>query len=541
MMSLNKIFSAALATALSAAPAFAGTLSLKLGDIKSLRGSGVSAEQISNAGVVPTFQGARVIPAKFKREQGPAGQVDDDAPPPNIQVKHLKKLIGGIQELQNDALGKEYVSQLGAGMHPSELQRLGERLSQLDKMSVDGITSDKWDIVVDSMLESAKKTYDPAKANWPEVVDNMLKEAYASLKDPFSVFMNPMESAALVKSMSGGGYSGIGAQVAENPKGVTLDLIFPGSPAEKAGLKDGDVVTAINGADMAGKTTNEVVERMVGKTGTKVTLSIERGGVKIPDVTVTRGAIKRPNMFSENLGNGIGYVYWSQFTDNSDAEVVGALDALKGQGVTKVILDVRANPGGNVGAVAEIASEFLVDNQEILTFRRQGQIATTFKADGDGKFKDMQVAVLVNEHSASASEILAMALKDTHRAYIVGGQTYGKGVAQSVLPGVQELLIPTPQGVQQAQIPTGRIAKVTSERWHGPGGGSIDAQRDPNTGAYIPGTGGVIPTEPVAVTKDEEAAVMKQMMRKLYGGAVANPVQDKVLEKAVDLLSRSAS
>lgn len=540
MTLINRLFAAALAVTLSCAPAFAGPLSLKLGDIKTLRGSGVSMDRISGAPAVPVFQGARVVPAKFTREMGPAGQEDDGGQPPNINQEHFKKLIGGIRELQNDALGEEYVKQLGAGMHPSELQRLGSRLVQLDKMSVDGITGEQWNTVVDSMLASAKKTYAPAKANWPEVVDNMLKEAYASLKDPFSVFMNPMESAAMLKSMSGGGYSGIGAQVAEDPKGVKLDLIFPDSPAEKAGLKDGDVVTAINGVDMAGKTTNEVVERMVGKTGTPVTLSIERGGAKIPDVVVTRGVIKRPNMYSENLGNGVGYVYWSQFSDNSDAEVLGAVAALKGQGVTKVVLDVRANPGGNVGAVAEIVSEFLLDKQEILTFRRQGRIASTFRTDGDGKFKDMQLALLVNGHSASASEIIALAFKDLKRGYVVGSRTYGKGVAQSVLPGVQDLLIPTPQGVQQAQIPTGRIGKVTSERWHGPSGDWIDGKRDPETGAILPGTGGVIPNVAVSVTEDEERAVAKQIMRKLYGGTVANPVQDKVLDKAVELLSRDA-
>ncbi|MFH2202667.1 MAG: S41 family peptidase [Elusimicrobiota bacterium] len=540
MTLINRLFAAALAVTLSCAPAFAGPLSLKLGDIKTLRGSGVSMDRISGAPAVPVFQGARVVPAKFTREMGPAGQEDDGGQPPNINQEHFKKLIGGIRELQNDALGEEYVKQLGAGMHPSELQRLGSRLVQLDKMSVDGITGEQWNTVVDSMLASAKKTDAPAKANWPEVVDNMLKEAYASLKDPFSVFMNPMESAAMLKSMSGGGYSGIGAQVAEDPKGVKLDLIFPDSPAEKAGLKDGDVVTAINGVDMAGKTTNEVVERMVGKTGTPVTLSIERGGAKIPDVVVTRGVIKRPNMYSENLGNGVGYVYWSQFSDNSDAEVLGAVAALKGQGVTKVVLDVRANPGGNVGAVAEIVSEFLLDKQEILTFRRQGRIASTFRTDGDGKFKDMQLALLVNGHSASASEIIALAFKDLKRGYVVGSRTYGKGVAQSVLPGVQDLLIPTPQGVQQAQIPTGRIGKVTSERWHGPSGDWIDGKRDPETGAILPGTGGVIPNVAVSVTEDEERAVAKQIMRKLYGGTVANPVQDKVLDKAVELLSRDA-
>ena len=116
-----------------------------------------------------------------------------------------------------------------------------------------------------------------------------------------------------------------------------------------------------------------------------------------------------------------------------------------------------------------------------------------------------------------------------------------KGVAQSVLPGVQDLLIPRPQGVQQAQIPTGRVAKVTSERWHGPSGDWIDGQRDPKDGHILPGTGGVVPTEPVSVTEDEEKAVMKQIMRKLYGGAVSNPVQDKVLDKALDLLTRSPS
>lgn len=539
MTTINKFFAAVLTVALAAGPACAGSLSLRLGDIKSLRGSGVPQSMIDDGTPAPSFRGAAVFPVKYKREEGP-GALDEDAPPPNFKEEHVMKLIKGIQAIQSDALGSEFVDQMGAGMHPSELARLGDRLVQLDKISVDGMTGDRWNVVVDAMLDSAKKTYEPAKANWPEVVDNMLKEAYSGLKDPFSVFMNPAESAALLKSMSGSGYSGIGAQLADDAQGVKLDLIFPDSPAERAGLLDGDVVTAVNGAAMAGKSTTEAVERIVGKTGTEVTLSIVRGGQAIADVVVTRGAIKRPNFLSENLGNGLGYVYWSQFSNNADTEVLGAVAALKGQGVTKIILDVRNNPGGNVDSVAEIASEFLTDQQEILTFRRQGKIASTFKTDGDGKFKDMQLALLTNGNSYSASEILALAFKDLKRGIIVGSRTGGKGVAQSVLPGVQEILVPTPRGVQQAQIPTGRIGKVTSDRWHGPAGGWIDAQRDPKDGSMIKGTGGVIPTVAVSVTEDEERAVAKQIMRRLYGGAVANPVQDKVLDKAVELLSRDA-
>ena len=538
MIMINKLFATTLTIALSAGPAFASVLPLKLGDIKSLRG--MSEERISNATLVPSFNGAPVQQIDYKREPGP-GALDDNAAPPSLKQEHMIKIVKGLQELQKEVLGEAFVNQLGAGLHPSELARLGDRLVQLDKVSVDGISSDQWNVVADSMLASAKKTYEPAKANWSEVVDNMLKEAYSSLKDPFSVYMNPAESAALLKSMSGGGYSGIGAQVADDPKGVKLDLIFPDSPAEKAGLEDGDIVTAINGADMAGQTTTEVVKRMVGKTGTPVTLSIERDGKKIKDVVVTRGAIKRPNLLSENMGNGIGYVYWSSFSDNSEKEVIAAVDALKGQGVTKIILDVRNNPGGRVDAVAEIASEFFTDKQEILTFRRQGKIASTFRTDGDGKFKDMQLALLINGNSYSASEILALAFKDVKRGFVIGATTGGKGVAQSVLPGVQDELIETQQGVRRIQVPTGRIGKITSDRWHGPNGGWIDGKRDPQTGAILPGTGGVVPTVAVSVTEDEERAVAKQIMRKMYGGKITNPVQDKSLEKAVELLSRDAS
>ncbi len=540
-MMTNKLFATLLTTTLAAAPAFAGSLSLRLGDIKTLRNSGISQGSISDAALVPSFQGARVIPADYKREAGP-GVVDPDAPPPNLGKSHYQKLALGIRSIESEAIGEDVLQQIGSSLSSYELQRLLDRMVQLDKMSVDGMAAPRWTAVIDKMIATGKEKFEPAKANWPEVVDLMIKEAYGGLKDPFSQFMNPKESAAMVKSMSGGGYSGIGAQLAEDPKGIKLDLIFPNSPAEAAGLKDGDIVTHVNGVSIAGKSTGEAVKRIVGKAGTKVTLTVERGGATAKDIDVTRGNISRPNVLAENLGNGMGYVYFGGFNDGTDAQVIGEIDKLKGQGVTKMILDVRGNPGGRVDVVAEIASEFLLDKQQILTFRRQGKISSKFTTDGDGQFKDMELVVLVNGNSYSASEILALTMKDLKRGAVVGSTTGGKGTAQSVMVGQQKTLIETPQGVAQMTQPTGRIGKVTSERWHGPKGGSIDGERDPNNGSIVPGTGGVVPTVEVKVSEDEERAVMKQLYRKMYGAKPKAPiVEDKVLEKAKEILSRDAS
>jgi C-terminal peptidase prc len=538
---INKILSTALTLSLGAVPAFAGSLSLKLGDIKTLRGSGVSPDRISNATLVPSFKSApaQIVPVDYKREPGP-GVVDPNGPPPNLKKEHFIQLSKGVEGIESEAIGEQALQQIGSSLTPHELQRLLNRMVQLDKMAVDPIAGSKWTTIIDKMIATGKKNFKPAEANWPAVVDLMIKEAYAGLKDPFSQFMNPLESARMVKGMSGGGYSGIGAQLKPHAKGIELDLVFPKSPAEKAKLQEGDVITHVNGVSMEGKDVGEVVKRIVGKAGSKVTLTIERAG-SAKDVDVIRGNIARPNVYSENLGNGIGYVYWGQFSDSSETEVLDAVDALKGQGVTKVILDVRGNPGGRVDAVAEIASEFLLDKQQILTFRRQGKISSNFVTDGDGQFKDMQVAVLVNGSSYSASEILALTFKDHKRGAIVGSTTGGKGTAQSVMLGQQETLMRTPQGIAQMITPTGRIGKVTSERWHGPGGGSIDGDRDPGNGSIVPGTGGVVPTVAVTVTEDEERAVMKQIMRKMYGAKIKSPVQDKVLEKAVEIIGRDAS
>ncbi|PCI36921.1 MAG: hypothetical protein COB53_08000 [Elusimicrobia bacterium] len=531
----HKLVAAFLTTTLAASPAFAGSLSLKLGSIKALRG--FSQERLSNTAVVPSFRGSAVTPVKFKREVGP-GAVNPNAAPPNLNAQHFTKLAEGLHLVEGDSLGgDEVLHQLGSSMPASEMRRLLSRMGQLDKTAVDPIDAAKWNTILDNMIEAAKKNFDAGKSNWPEVVDLMLKEAYGGLRDPFSVFMNPKESAQMIKSSVGGGYSGIGAQLSPNPLGITLDMIFPNSPAEVAGLKEGDVVTHVNGISMEGKTTGDAVSRIVGLSGTTVTLTIKRGVQKSKDYLVTRGTITRPNVFSENFGNGMGYVFWAGFNGGTDAVVLGKIDELKSQGVTKLVLDVRGNPGGSVGVVAEIASEFLLDNQEILTFRRQGKIATTFSTDGDGRFKDMEVVLLVNGNSFSASEILALTFKDLKRGAIVGSTTGGKGTAQSVMAGRQITLIPTPLGVQQVATPTGRIGKVTSERWHGPSGGSIDGDRDPKTGNIVKGTGGVVPTVEVKVSEQEERALMKQLYRKMYGGKLKGPVvTDTALEKAKEIL-----
>jgi carboxyl-terminal processing protease len=244
--------------------------------------------------------------------------------------------------------------------------------------------------------------------------------------------MDPVEYSSATATLEG--YSGIGATV--NTEGEYLTIIEPmkGSPAEAAGLKAGDQIIAIDGVDMTGTLPELARQKVVGEAGTQVILTIKREGVEEPfDVPITRAQITVPSTEFRMLDNGIAYLRLNAFSKVTGEEINSALKELMVQNPKGLILDLRYNSGGYLDAAIQVGSEFLPDG--VVAFEEYGDgTRNTFNVTGNGIATEIPMVVLVNEWSASASELVAGALQDRGRAQLVGVTTYGKGTVQNWIP-----------------------------------------------------------------------------------------------------------
>lgn len=265
------------------------------------------------------------------------------------------------------------------------------------------------------------------------------------VKDPFSGYMSPDEYQRALGSLSGE-FTGIGAEMAvkntENPDDLAacpqlsetcvLVVVAPlaDSPAEAAGLESGDVVLAVDGESVNGSTLQDEVGKVRGEPGTKVTLSLRRGE-KTFDLEITRAKIVQKEVTSKMLDGKIGYIALHGFSQRSADEFHTALAALLDDGATSIVFDLRDNPGGYINAAQKIASEFIKSGL-IFSQESSGGNTKRWEATGDGLATDasLSLAVLVNDGSASASEIVAAALKETGRGVLIGQATYGKNTVQ---------------------------------------------------------------------------------------------------------------
>lgn len=504
---MNKNKSMALCAALLLA------VNLSAGELLMPSFSSIKTSAFGRSPAAPAF-----TPASYTTETGPAWQGDSilgrmvPQPPPNLKQEQVAALIQRLVDHERTKTGKVTLTK-------PDVQALVTRLVQIDTHFVDPVDAKKWDAIMKAVGDEMTASYDKNK-KWDGAVERGIVTAVTALKDPHTIYFNEAQLKAFMDMMKGS-FVGIGASIAEDPKGLKLDFIYPDSGAEKAGIKAGDIIVEVNGAPIAGQKADEIVKKLRGDEGTKLTVTVERDGQKLPPMLVTRKTVKMPTAFSKSLAGGVGYVYWNQFGDDSDTVVLSHVRRLKANGAKSIILDVRGNPGGLVTSVASIASEFVKNGQEIVSFRRQGQVVFKHVAQGDGEFADMPVAVLTDGGSASASEILAAALQDQRKGYVViGSQSYGKGTQQTILPGNDK----------------GGL-KITESRWHRPNGGNIDAQHDTATGEKVPGTGGVTPDISVALPEDQAHKIAQQTAYELMGRKVASPVADPVLEKAVEVLS----
>jgi carboxyl-terminal processing protease len=241
--------------------------------------------------------------------------------------------------------------------------------------------------------------------------------------------MDPKAFESESSSLSGE-YQGIGAQVDTSGEYLTIISPFEGSPAEAVGLRPGDMIIAIDGEDMSGYSPEEARQRVLGPEGTKVVLTVAREGEPEPlDFSITRAKINVASITGEMLENDIAYIDVNSFGDNTTSELRDKLDELLAQNPKGIILDLRFNPGGYLITSVEVMSEFVGDGVVLIEQYGDGS-RDTYQALGNGKATDIPLVVLINEGSASASEIVAGTLQDYERAELVGVQSYGKGSVQ---------------------------------------------------------------------------------------------------------------
>jgi carboxyl-terminal processing protease len=250
-----------------------------------------------------------------------------------------------------------------------------------------------------------------------------------SLGDPHTAYMDPSEYQQATSSLNGG-YEGIGAWVDSNQEFLTIVSPMPGSPAESAGLKSGDTVIAVDGVDMTGVDGQLVIQKIIGPAGSQVTLTITRKGADQPfDVKVTRGKIEIPSVMGKMLDSNVAYVGLFTFGETTKTELVKTLEPLLAKNPKGLILDLRGNGGGYLKTAIEVASQF-IDTGAILYERYGDGTEQIYTAQKGGTALTIPLVILVNEGTASASEIVAGAVQDAGRGKLVGVKTYGKGSVQ---------------------------------------------------------------------------------------------------------------
>jgi carboxyl-terminal processing protease len=290
--------------------------------------------------------------------------------------------------------------------------------------------------------------------------DKLMQGAIAgmmeSLGDPHSSYMDPQVWQQVNESMNGE-YEGIGATVRqdETSGGLELVTIMDGSPAQEAGLKPGDVIVEVNGETVIGLTQTEIIALVRGPAGSSVHLGIQR-----PDTTdmiefdVTRQRITVPSVVSQVLDNEIGYVRLNQFDYKASQDMRDALEAMDANNLKGLILDMRGNPGGYLTTAIEVASAYITEGPVII--ERGPNREQTYNALENAIAFDVPMVVLVDEGSASASELVAGALQDRERATILGTTTFGKGSVQT-----------------WRDLSNGGGIRITISRWYTPNGHSV--------------------------------------------------------------------
>ena len=284
---------------------------------------------------------------------------------------------------------------------------------------------------LNDVFTSIEEHYVKPNADGAKLTDGAASGMVGALGDQFSRYLTKDQLQANNDFLNGQ-FAGIGASVQQKGDQIIIAGILPSTPAEKAGLKAGDVITAVDGQSTKGWTADDAVNHIRGKAGTQVQIQVSRNGQTLP-FTLTRAEINVPSVATHVFDNRVLYIRIFDFGTRTATDFDQALKAnLKGS-VSMVLLDLRDNPGGYVDAANSVISEFVRSGTTTILVRRGGKEQVE-SVSGDGRAFTNSLAVLVNENSASASEITAGAIKDHSRGTLVGVKTFGKGSVQQDYP-----------------------------------------------------------------------------------------------------------
>jgi len=307
---------------------------------------------------------------------------------------------------------------------------------------------------------------DPSKITDQKVIYGAIQGMTNSLGDPYTDFFNPEQAQRFQQDLSGS-FDGIGVEIGIKKDLLTVIAPLKGTPGEKAGLRSGDIIVKINDQDATNMTTDEAVSLIRGPKGTSVTLTILRDGWNsAKDIKITRETIKVPSikwsLLASPGGAGgkdqdVAYIQIFQFDDTLSSDFkTTALEILQSP-AKKIVLDLRDDPGGYLSAAQDIAGWFLQKGQTVtIEDFGKGKSQQAYKTDGNSNLADYPIVVLINQGSASASEILAGALRDDRNVKLIGTKSFGKGSVQEVV-----------------DLRGGSFLKITIAHWLTPKGNSI--------------------------------------------------------------------
>jgi carboxyl-terminal processing protease len=314
-------------------------------------------------------------------------------------------------------------------------------------------------------LSDFTRVLDLIQRNYVEKVDsqklmNNAIEGMVKTLDPYSAYLTPERFRELEIGTSGE-FGGVGMEVSEEKGVLTVITPIEGSPSEKAGIKPRDQIIEIEGKSTQGMVVQEAVKLMRGPIGTPVKITVRREGLAKPlKFTLVRDKIIVKSVKSKLLDNGIGYVRLTQFQDHSAQELrdaIKGLEAQNGKELNGLVLDLRNNPGGLLAEAIDIVDEFIDSGLIVSVKGRTPDETRTYYATKNGTFRSFPVVVLVNDGSASASEVVAEALQDSKRAVILGTKTFGKGSVQTII-----------------KLDDGSGLKLTTAKFYAPSGRSIN-------------------------------------------------------------------
>jgi carboxyl-terminal processing protease len=326
------------------------------------------------------------------------------------------------------------------------------------------------------------------------------------LNDPYTVLFTPKELQAFTTT-TGGRYAGVGMQIEDIKGQITVNKVFPNTPAEQAGVAEGDRIMFVDTASTKGWKIDQVSNALKGPPGTKVNVRFSRPGVADPiAVRFTRAVIHIPAVpFSTMVEGKIGYIPVQQFNETATEELATALHRLQREGAKGVVLDLRGNPGGILDQAFAMSNLFLNEGQEILSVRGRSSDVQTYVAKEKPTAPTIPLVVLTDGNSASAAEIVAGALQDHDRALIVGTTSFGKGLVQTLFP-----------------LEGGYALKMTTAKWYTPSGRSIQKERKVVDGRFV-----TEDTPPDSLESDSvrkaRPAFKSDAGRVVYGGGGITP------------------